>query len=109
MRDYFDKIVTMDEYELSPSVHTELVATEARVTDTFTPILQVWKRNPRKYVQSPYTDLRESGSISEKTYMYFLKKHPFVNHIEFHVDNNLIKLFRKWVYDNVSHRKNRCG
>ncbi|KAH0642527.1 hypothetical protein KY290_034109 [Solanum tuberosum] len=71
------------------------------------PVQHVRTKIPGKYVQSPYTNLSESGGTSVNIVKYCLWRHPFVNCKGFEMYSEVILHFKKWVDSKLSKKRGK--
>lgn len=96
----------LDDFKLSNFRESQIVAIENKLPYV-TPTQQGRTEVPRKYVQSPYTDLSDSVGTIEKALVFFQMKYPFVESTSFDVDKNLIDSFQLWTKQRLSKKHNR--
>ncbi|KAG5602778.1 hypothetical protein H5410_034148 [Solanum commersonii] len=97
------KPTTLDDY---PNfTMTQIVALDPILNANTTPDVQPRNRNPGKYDISPYIRLSEGKSSSRRVPILFRIKHLFESHNGFEVATELIDKFNKWVFKDVSSRR----
>ncbi|KAG5611847.1 hypothetical protein H5410_023128 [Solanum commersonii] len=96
---------TLDDYP--DLIMTQIVELDSILNVTTTPNLQPRNRNPGKYDTSPYIRLSEGESSVRRGPIFSRIKRPLESHNGFEVAAELIDEFNKWVFKDVSSRRDR--
>ncbi|KAG5611862.1 hypothetical protein H5410_023143 [Solanum commersonii] len=94
---------TLDDYP--DLTMTQIVELDSILNVTTTPDLQPRNRNPDKYDTSPYIRLSEGESSVRRGPIFSRIKRPLESHNGFEVAAELIDEFNKWVFKDVSSRR----